>query len=117
MAPKKKTYVPTTLRPFTLLGFVLLCLGFIAGLEVMIRLGRGRIQDRGLQGIVLKRGAADGVFHRRFPNTIGGVTKHRIRRQDQPSTTNLNPKTTGDITQTGTVTRSLLSDRIPSPTT
>jgi len=83
----------------------------------MIRLGRGRIQDRGLQGIVLKRGAADGVFHQRFPNTIGGVTKHRIRRQDQPPTTNLNPKTTGDITQTDTVTRSLLSDRIPSPTT
>jgi len=83
----------------------------------MIHLGRGRIQDRGLQGIVLKRGAADGVFHRKFSDTIGGVTKHKIRRQDQPLTTNLNPTTTGDITQTGTGTGSLLGDGIPSPTT
>ncbi|KAF8245697.1 hypothetical protein K440DRAFT_645706 [Wilcoxina mikolae CBS 423.85] len=51
---------------------------------------------------------------------MGGVTKHRIRRQDQPATTNHNPTTTGQITQIGTVAGSLLGDgpetEILSPT-
>ncbi|KAF8538593.1 hypothetical protein BDD12DRAFT_806008 [Trichophaea hybrida] len=51
---------------------------------------------------------------------MGGVTKHRIRRQDQPPTTNHNPTTTGQITQIGAVAGSLLGDgsetEILSPT-
>ncbi|KAF8537957.1 hypothetical protein BDD12DRAFT_929759 [Trichophaea hybrida] len=35
--PKRKEYVPITLRTFTLLGFAVICLGIIALLEVLVR--------------------------------------------------------------------------------
>ncbi|KAF8248645.1 hypothetical protein K440DRAFT_678850 [Wilcoxina mikolae CBS 423.85] len=113
MATNKKPYVPATIRILTLLGFAFLCLGFIVALEVMIQLGRGHIQDRGLQGI-FKREVEDAVF----PYTIGGLPVPRIRRQNEPATAI--PDTTSSLPHLGHVWKGLLGDGpnigIPTPT-
>jgi hypothetical protein len=82
MATRRKNYVPATLRTFSLLGFALLCLAFIIGLDVMIHVGHGRIIDSDTQGIISKLDAPGGVLHQKFTVTIGENPTHRIRRQD-----------------------------------
>ncbi|KAF8243928.1 hypothetical protein K440DRAFT_667495 [Wilcoxina mikolae CBS 423.85] len=83
MASKNQHYVPVTLRTFTLLGFAVLCLIIIIGLEAMILAGHGRIRDMGLQDIISKRNAGHSVLRRWLVDQMEpGVTDHIAVRND-----------------------------------